>query len=310
MADLASLIQTFTNQSMQPSTPDMPWQQQLLKEVDPESARRRNIATALQKASAALATTPGDFLTGLSSAASVGAGSYLEGREANDMKRMQAMQAIQQANATQRERDLSRLKDAIGIQSGYEKNQYDRERDRVADSQWQAGHDRSIANDKATQDYRDRSLQSLTQYRTDRVAIDRHKQTIKTQAGGNVEAERRLRLNAVYDNLQEFQKSLGQASTPEDQESQRIQVDAKRKELEAAYGIDTRTGQFTDQPVPEVKNPATIKTPGAPGKADKGSAKPSPVDALQQARDAIAQGADPQAVRQRLIENGYDASGL
>jgi hypothetical protein len=45
-------------------------------------------------------------------------------------------------------------------------------------------------------------------------------------------------------------------------------------------------------------------------KPGSGQAKPQAGGALDAARDAIKRGADPEAVRKRLQENGIDASGL
>lgn len=159
MNDLSSLVSLFTSQATQPAA-SMPWQQTLLEQVDPQKARRQNIAAALQKASAALATTPGNFLTGLASAASTGAGAYHEGRLASDQRRVQAMQAIDQANREQQNATLSRLRDAIGVQSGYENTQYGRERDRVTDNQWQ------------------QSFNADQQYRTDQLAASKRGRSI------------------------------------------------------------------------------------------------------------------------------------
>jgi hypothetical protein len=50
---------------------------------------------------------------------------------------------------------------------------------------------------------------------------------------------------------------------------------------------------------------------GQPAGAPANSAgKPAQADAINQARQAIQAGKDPAAVRQRLIELGYDVSGL
>lgn len=60
------------------------------------------------------------------------------------------------------------------------------------------------------------------------------------------------------------------------------------------------TGQFSYRDAP---------ADAADAPADSDLANP-PADVLAQARDAIAQGADPEAVKQRLAENGYNATGL
>lgn len=313
MADLASLVQAFTGQASQPSSPDLPWQNQLMQQVDPETARRRNIANALQKASAALATTPGNFLTGLSAAANTGAGEYLQGRDANDMKRIEAMRAIEQANTAQKDRDLGRLKDAFTVQNQYDNTVYGREQDAKRTDQWEREFGYRRTQDEKNHELRVQQVQSLDAYRQAKAGIDIA--TGKTSgASGTLTAGQRIAaLNAINKFTFDFEKRRIAAinddwSIPAEEKPARLAAIAQEKEafkqsLMQEYQLDG---------APQVQNPAASTTPGAGGKTDKGGAvaKPAPDMALQQARDAIARGADPEAVRQRLIQNGYDASGL
>lgn len=264
MTDLASLISTFTGAAASPApAPAMPWQQQLLEQVDPEKARRQNIAQALAKASAALATTPGNFLSGLSNAAATGANAYVGERANIDARRTQALQQIQQQQQQDEDRRLQRLRDAIGVQSQADNTAYSRGRDIISDQRYNDEQAYRKTLDQQNYDLRKQQVDSLANYRVDKLAVDKEKRAIRIKSGGNVEAERRLRLDAVYRNLSEFQKSLGTAYTPEEQASQKDQVAQKRAELESAYAIDIATGTMTDGQPATVQDPQT--TPAAPG---------------------------------------------
>jgi hypothetical protein len=152
MADLSSLISAFTGQATAPTpSTTMPWQQALMEQVDPEKARQQNIAQALAKAGAAMASTPGNFLTGLSNAATTGANAYISERPNIDARRAQALLQIQQQQQQDQERQLNRLRDAIGVQSGADNTQYQRGRDAIQEQQWQKSFD-------AEQEYRNQQL--------------------------------------------------------------------------------------------------------------------------------------------------------
>jgi hypothetical protein len=53
-------------------------------------------------------------------------------------------------------------------------------------------------------------------------------------------------------------------------------------------------------------------SPGTPASAPSGASatRPAAADVIAQARDAIARGAPPDAVRQRLREHGFDSSAV
>jgi hypothetical protein len=79
-------------------------------------------------------------------------------------------------------------------------------------------------------------------------------------------------------------------------------IDALIKEVRGMGGQPAGGG---GQPQPPAETPATQPTGAAAG-----AGKPSQTDAINQAKQAIQAGKDPTAVRQRLIELGYDVSGL
>lgn len=300
------------------ATPTRPWQQELLETVNPEKMKKQRIAQAIAQASQAMATTPGDFLTGLSAAATTGANSYISQRGMDDDRRTQAMRQIEEANDRDKQLRLSRLQAAIGLRQDADNDLYRRERDQTQDQRYD--QEREDKNRIAQQNYELRKMnyESLSQYRVDQVKVRAEKQAIKTAAGGDVERERRLRLDAVYRNLNEFTKALPTAYADED----RVQNDKitaeKRAELEQAYGINASTGEMMDAPgtiappqqpgAPSSVSPAPAPT-STTGKGDK-QPKPAQDEALRQARDAIAKGANPQAVRERLLQSGYDPAGL
>ncbi len=137
-----ALLQTFLGQTQQmnqmqaPSQEGSPWQQELLETVNPEKVKRQNIARALAQASQALASTPGNFLQGVSAAASTGANSYLTGRDEAQQQRVKVMQAIDQAQRQDQDRRLARMQDALGIGRGITNDQYGRQRDAVGDQRY------------------------------------------------------------------------------------------------------------------------------------------------------------------------------
>jgi len=111
--DLYSTFLGQTNTAL--NQPESPWQQELMATVNPDKVRRDNIKRALAEASMTLATTPGNFLTGLSTAATVGANSYLQAKQQSEQDRTRAMQLVQLAQQKDQDRRLSLLMDAIGV---------------------------------------------------------------------------------------------------------------------------------------------------------------------------------------------------
>lgn len=113
---LEDLYSTFLGQTTSAyNQPESPWQQELMASVNPQKTRADNIKRALAQASMALATTPGNFLTGLSAAAGTGANAYLQGQDEAEQNRMKAMQLVQMAQQKDQDRRLSLLMGAIGV---------------------------------------------------------------------------------------------------------------------------------------------------------------------------------------------------
>lgn len=128
---LDSLAQTFLGETdsalNQPVS--SPWQQELLETVNPQKVRAQNIKRAIAQASVRLATTPGDFLTGISAAAGEGANSYLQQQDQAQQDRMKAMQLVELAQQKQQDRRLQLLHDALGVRRDLTQDQQ-REEDR------------------------------------------------------------------------------------------------------------------------------------------------------------------------------------
>lgn len=113
---LDDIYNTFLGQAQTAlNQPEQPWQQELMATVSPEKVRKDNIKRALAQASMALASTPGNFLQGLSTAAGVGANSYLQQKQDAEESRIKAMQLVQMAQQQQQDRRLKLLHDVLGV---------------------------------------------------------------------------------------------------------------------------------------------------------------------------------------------------
>lgn len=86
-----------------------PWQQELLKTIDPEEAENRNRRRALLAASQALMSTPGNALQGLAQAAGTGAQAYHNEQDQFGDRRMAVLKALFDDKAAQKEAELKRL---------------------------------------------------------------------------------------------------------------------------------------------------------------------------------------------------------
>ena len=117
MASIDDLIANIMGQTDTAlNAPPAPWQQELLETVNPQKVKRQNIARALAQASTAMATTPGNFLAGVSAAAATGADSYLTGKDQAEDERIKVQQLVQMQGQKDQDRRLSLLMDAIGVQ--------------------------------------------------------------------------------------------------------------------------------------------------------------------------------------------------
>lgn len=224
---LDTLYQTFLGQTNEAlNEPPAPWQQELMETVNPDKVRRQNIKRALAQASMALATTPGNFLTGLSAAAGTGANAYLTAQDDSEQQRMKVMQLVQTAQQKDRDRRLALLQDALGVGRNLQS-------DKIAedDRQYRRGRD---AKSDARQERLDNSLiesrkrprgSSSTGGLTDNQ-IGVYRRDIRRQ----MEVERRRLEDAA---------EMDETLTPEVIEQQ---VDDLRRELEDYYGIGEEEG--------------------------------------------------------------------
>lgn len=113
---LDDLYNTFLGQTNDAlGAQDSPWQQELMESVNPDKVKRQNIMRAIAQASQTLATTPGDFLSGISAAVGSGANSYLQAQDGAQQDRLQAMRVVQAAQQQQQDRRLQLLHDALGV---------------------------------------------------------------------------------------------------------------------------------------------------------------------------------------------------
>lgn len=241
MSALDNLISTFTAQSNTAlgQTGDAPWQNELLESVNPEKVRKRNIAQALLKASQALATTPGNFLQGVSAAASSGADSYITDRDNAEQERLKTLQLVQMARQKDQDRRLSLLMDAIGVQQKQDDTLYSRGRDTKSDER------QAKADARA-----ERESQARTNYYNRRgVTAPGAVGLSEAQVQTNRRAARKEFITE-RDNLNESLKS-GEI-TPEDMSQQ---LEEKQIEIERYYGVSLDGADATD-----VQTPASGKT--------------------------------------------------
>lgn len=227
LGSLDTLYQTFLGQTNEAlNEPPAPWQQELMETVNPDKVRRQNIKRALAQASMALATTPGNFLTGLSAAAGTGANSYLQAQDDSEQQRMRAMQLVQLAQQKDRDRRLDLLQNALGVGRNLQS-------DKIAedDRQYRRGRD-------AKQDARQERLDdSLIDYRTRPRGSSGTSELSATEIS-RIKGRIRREMDVERRRLEEAAK-LDETLTPEEIERQ---LEEARIEAEAYYGIDTGEG--------------------------------------------------------------------
>lgn len=262
MAGLGSLdqiYQTFLGQTNDAlNEPAAPWQQELMESVNPEKVRRDNIKKALARASMALATTPGNFLTGLSTAAGVGADAYLTAQDDAEQNRARAMQIVQAAQQKQQDRRLSLLMDALGVNRDIRSDK--RQEDETT---YRRGRDQKADERQAKLD------DSLIAYRSrPRSGVDGTSMT-----SGQVLTTKR----AIRRELDGLEKTLRTPDPLSDEKPSEEEIDQqlreRQQELEDYYGISlddptdgpqTVSGGKTDQIVTKSSaQPAKSSQPAA-----------------------------------------------
>lgn len=237
MAGIDDLIAAFTSQTNQAlNEPSAPWQQELLETVNPEKVKRQNIARALAKASTAMATTPGNFLEGVSAAASQGADSYITGRDQAEQERQKVQQLLGMQKQKEQDRRLQLLLDAVGVQ-----------RNIAGDKRQEAQDARQAKESDARIAYYNQRGKGLSGDGLTQSQILTTKRTIRSE------------LKTLENQLREDAKS-DESLTP-DAIQQR--VDERRMELEDYYGLSLDTADA----------PGAAETPQvqsvAPGKTDQ-----------------------------------------
>ena len=200
---LEDLYSTFLGQTTSAyNQPEAPWQQELMQSVNPEKVRRDNIKRALAQASMTLATTPGNFLTGLSAAAGTGANSYLQAQDDAEQNPMKAMQLVQLAQQKDQDRRLSLLMGAIGV-------------------------NRDLKADQRDEDY-------------NQARVDYYKNGGGRRGGGQsqdglTDNQIRLEQNFIIDKLDRLRTRLEKANTPPEEID--AAVDAEQRRLERIKGV-------------------------------------------------------------------------
>lgn len=265
---LDSMYQTFLGQTTEAlNQPTAPWQQELMESVNPDKVRRENIKKALAQASMALATTPGDFLTGLSAAAGTGANAYLTAKDDAEQNRMKAMQIAQAANQQAQDRRLQLLYNAIGVnrdiksaETAAEETAYKRGRDAKADERQARLDTRADAESEARTAYYNRRGTGITADGTGMTSgqVLTTKRAIRRELDGY---EKELRDSGINDPL------------PEEEIQRRL--DDRRMELEDYYGI-TMDAE-TPQTVSGGKQDQVINKGASPAPANPGNNQSQPI---------------------------------
>lgn len=259
LGTLDAMYQTFlgqTNDAM--NQPAAPWQQELMETVNPQKVRAQNIKRALAQASMALATTPGNFLTGLSAAAGTGANAYLTAQDDAEQQRMKAMQLVQMAQQKDQDRRLALLHDALGVGRNLQS-------DKIAEEDRQYGRRKDERQEARQQRLDDSIIRYRERPRGGSGAAglsDNQISVIKGRIRREMDSERRR-----LEDRAEMDESL----TPEAIEEQ---VDGLRMELEDYYGISVDDGAAPSPTVPQGDVPVS----SASGSGAINAQAPPPLD--------------------------------
>lgn len=278
LGNLDSLYQTFLGQTNSAlNEQPAPWQQELLESVNPEKVRRDNIKRALAQASMRLATTPGNFLTGLSAAATTGADSYLTAQQDAEQNRLKAMQLVQAAQQKQQDRRLSLLMDALGVNRDLQSD-----RRAQAETDYRHGRDKVADERQAKSDERQASLDEA------RIAYWNRRGT--GTPGGTDAATQKARNLAARD-YNTWLKSTDDGLSAGPSEEER---DAKWQDILYRYGLED------DGSTPEDQTVATGKEDQVVNKGDTASPAPSPQS------QSILPATQPPPLEQRVVGQAYN----
>jgi hypothetical protein len=293
MADLSQLMNAFVGEATaQPATPTGQWQQELLAQVNPEEARRKQIRNTLIAASSALLNTKGNLLKGLGAAANQGAQSWATTDDANDTASWQAKRTIEEQQAADKDRKLRWLQSAFGIQAGQEDRNYQRTQDQYSRTRQQEQDAYNREKDERDYGIRKQNADSLTTYRTRKGDIDAAKAGIdgvlgrpkgdKSQLTGG---QRATALTAINRMAERFEESR----------VERIENDyslSPEEKVERLNAIPEERQRFKEELYREYGiTPANTKVqdPAAPAQTEQGKTDRQPPAAP--AQPAIQEGA-------------------
>lgn len=235
MAGIDELLATFMGQvDTSMNAPPAPWQQELLETVNPEKVKRQNIARALAKASTAMATTPGNFLSGVSAAAATGADAYLTGRDEGEQQRMKVQQLVQMQQQKDQDRRLGMLLDAIGVN-----------RNVIQDKT--AEEDRQYGRTKDERDWKLRSAESES----------RRKYYEQGRGSGGKEAAAERKRGTAAKVYFDWLDGFDEYSTPPTE----VEKDAKWNEITRRFGLDALDEDPTQSTSPRVTDPGKTDLP-------------------------------------------------
>lgn len=241
MDPLQQIISAISGETAQAnSMAPAPWQQELLETVNPEKVKKQRIAQAIAKASQAMATTPGNFLQGVSAAATTGANDYLMSKEQTDMDRVRAMQAVDLDRQRQRETRLRRLYDQYGLLSGEDDKTYRRD---FAEGEQKYRRDRDTIVDA------DRAEERADRQEDRKLRREGRDLTSKQYANEQAKSRR-----AAADAYLEWEQADGLDADEATKQS-------KWSDLLDRYGVTESAAQPSPSPAPGFQEGATATNP-------------------------------------------------
>lgn len=262
MAGLADLLQAITGQTQQMNAaPPAAWQQSLTQAVDPAKMKREAIAKALATAGRAMATTPGNFLTGLSAGITGGADQYLAQRDANEQRRLAAQMEIDKAQRGDQEARWRLITDLFGITRGVENDEYGRSRDRLGDARTAENDKYNRSRDKVgdaryedEQNWNRGRQKRLDDLASERVEIARERAKIDAErvglksgslAGKPLSEWQQAQVRRdIEREVADFMDNLPTTYTEEDRQANEKAIAEYRTRMYQIQNFDPSTGQY------------------------------------------------------------------
>jgi hypothetical protein len=308
MADLSQLMNAFVGEATaQPATPTGQWQQELLAQVNPEEARRKQVRNALIAASSALLNTKGNLLKGLGAAANQGAQSWATTDDANDTASWQAKKTIEEQRAADKDRKLRWLESAFGVQKGYEDRNYQRTQDEYSRTRQEEQDAYNRQKDERDFGLREKNTDSMIASRGTRDQVAAAKAGLdgilgrpKGDRSALTAGQRATALTAINRMAERYGENLLQridedySLTPEEKQQRVNNIEADKQkfkeQLFQEYGITPANTKVQD--------------PAAPAQTEQGKTDRQPTAAPQQPVKEGATATNKQTGERIIFRNG------